>query len=52
MAGGDQTAAQIFRDLGTRYPDDPLVALHINRLGENTKSEGNVQSDLILDNQK
>ena len=52
MARGDQTAAQIFRDLGTRYPNDPLVALHIKRLGENTKSEGNVQSDLILDKRK
>jgi adenylate cyclase len=52
MAGGNQTAEQIFRDLGTRYPEDPLVAMHIKRLGENTKSKGNVQSDLILDKRK
>ena len=49
MAKGDQTALQIFRVLSSRFPRDPLVALHIKRLSENTESEENIQGDLIFD---
>ena len=51
MANGDQRAERIFRELGVRYPDDPLVALHIRRLREGTKL-GVAERDLILDNRK
>ena len=49
MAKRDQTALQIFRVLGSRFPGDPLVALHIKRLSENTESKENIQGDLIFD---
>ncbi len=52
MAKGDQAAVKIFCALGNRYPDDPLVALHIKRLRESTEPENNIQGDLILDNRK
>jgi adenylate cyclase len=32
MASEDSTAADAFRDLAARYPDDPLAALHHGRL--------------------
>lgn len=47
MASEDQTAVRNFRDLGTRYPDDPLVSLHLRRL-----SKGTELGDLILDKSK
>jgi adenylate cyclase len=52
MAGKDQTASQTFRDLGARYPDDPLVTLHIKRLRENTNLKESTKGDLILDTRK
>ena len=45
-------AVQAFCALGSRYPNDPLVALHIKRLSENTEPEDNIQGDLIFDKQK
>jgi adenylate cyclase len=52
MASKDRAAVRIFRDLGTRYPDDPLVTLHLRRLSENTELGESLPDDLILDKRK
>ena len=37
MAGGDPSAADAFRRLAERYPDDRLIGLHANRLAAGAK---------------
>lgn len=49
MASKDPTAIHIFRELGIRYPDDPLVALHIRRLSKDIVLGENTHDDFILD---
>ena len=50
MASKDQAAAHVFRNLGIRYPDDPLVALHLSRLYEGGVQLGeSAQGDFIID---
>ena len=34
METGDENALLAFTDLANRYPDDPLVVLHVHRLAQ------------------
>lgn len=52
MTNKDKSAKQIFHELNTRYPKDPLVALHNKRLSKNLITKDDVPGDLILDKRK
>ncbi len=45
MADEAPNAAEVFRDLAARYPDDPLVALHHRRLSEGAHGDLMVMSE-------